>query len=64
MTPPDLSAAKLPRPPTRPDDWECCGRGCCPCIFDYYEDALARWEAAVRKLGVDPEEALAAMTRS
>ena len=22
----------------------CCGRGCIPCIFDYYEEALARYE--------------------
>ncbi|HTK34140.1 MAG TPA: oxidoreductase-like domain-containing protein [Caulobacteraceae bacterium] len=49
-----------PRPPDKPDPLECCGRGCCPCIFDYYEDALARWEASVRKLGLDPAEVLKA----
>ena len=63
MTSSDPSVPNLPRPPTRPEEWECCGRGCCPCILDYYEDALARWEAAVRKLGVEPEDALAAMTK-
>lgn len=43
-----------PKPPLKPDAAECCNRGCCPCIFDYYWDALERWEAAVRKLGGDP----------
>lgn len=62
MTPPDPSAPKLPRLPDKPDDWECCNRGCCPCIFDYYGDALERWRARVSELGVDPDEAFAAMT--
>jgi hypothetical protein len=48
-----------PQPPTKPDDAECCHRGCCPCIFDYYWDALERWEATVRRLGGDPEALLA-----
>ena len=34
-----------PKPPVEPDPQECCGRGCCPCIFDYYTDALERWSA-------------------
>jgi len=37
-----------PEPPERPSDDLCCGRGCIPCIFDYYDDALARYEAALR----------------
>jgi len=37
-----------PVPPERPLDETCCGRGCTPCVFDYYEDALARYEAALR----------------
>jgi hypothetical protein len=45
----------LPKAPERPDDESCCGRGCCPCIFDYYFDALDRWKEAVRALGADPE---------
>lgn len=49
----------LPDPPQRPEPYECCNRGCCPCIFDYYEDALARWKAAVREKGQDPEALLA-----
>ncbi len=57
----DLTA--LPRPPDKPDDMECCHRGCCPCIFDYYDDALERWEGIIRKRGFDPAEVLAAMQR-
>jgi hypothetical protein len=57
-------APAYPRPPYKPDPAECCNRGCCPCIFDYYWDALARWETAVRELGGDPDSVLAAMGRS
>lgn len=38
-----------PSPPPRPVEphpLECCGRGCQPCIFDYYREALRRWQAA------------------
>ena len=59
MTPPDASDRKPPRPPDRPDEGECCNRGCCPCIFDYYEDAVIRWEAMVRRLGFDPDRVMA-----
>jgi hypothetical protein len=51
-------AEHLPRPPERPDPEMCCGRGCCPCIFDYYDDALARWQALVRERGLDPTEVM------
>ena len=54
----------LPRPPNKPEAIECCNRGCCPCIFDYYWEALARWEAAVRELGRDPDEVLNALGRT
>ena len=39
-------AAEDPRPipPERPQDDMCCGRGCIPCIFEYYEEAMARYE--------------------
>jgi hypothetical protein len=36
-----------PVPPHRPDNDECCGGGCNPCIFDAYEDARERYEAAL-----------------
>jgi hypothetical protein len=53
------SSSAFPRPPNKPDDESCCHRGCSPCIFDYYWDALARWEQAVRDLGDDPDKLLA-----
>ena len=36
-------ASGLGAPPERPRRGECCDRGCDPCIWDYYERALARW---------------------
>lgn len=51
----------LPRPPMKPDPLECCNRGCCPCIFDYYYDALSRWEDRIRARGLDPDAVLAEM---
>ncbi len=51
-------AGEIPRPPDKPQDYECCKRGCCPCIFDYYYDALERWERRVEALGHDPKEVL------
>jgi hypothetical protein len=51
-------------PPERPDPSECCGGGCSPCIFDLYEEELARWrerqarreqEAQQRKDDPSPE---------
>jgi len=49
-----MTATQAPPRPQEPHRDECCGRGCDPCIFDYYDRALARWEAAVRALGLDP----------
>ena len=51
----------LPKPPIEPREEECCGRHCSPCIFDYYEDALARWKDRVIERGGDPEAVLAAL---
>lgn len=53
MSEPDLKA--LPRPPSEPDDAECCHRGCCPCVFDYYDGAVARWRKRIEALGHDPD---------
>ena len=36
-----LSLAPLPY---RPAVGECCGRSCDPCVWDYYERALAGWK--------------------
>ena len=55
--------ADIPKPPERPHEDECCRRGCCPCIMDYYEDAMARWRERVRARGLDPDEALTAIRR-
>lgn len=33
-----------PVPPVQPDLEDCCRSGCVPCVFDLYEDALARYE--------------------
>ncbi len=53
----------LPPPPREPEDAECCGRGCDPCIFDYYERALTRWRDRVVAAGGDPDEMLQARNR-
>ena len=37
----------MPEPPARPGAGDCCGGGCNPCIFDLYEQDLARYEAAL-----------------
>lgn len=59
-----VTDAALPRPPDKPQPYECCGRGCCPCIFDYYWNALARWEDRIRECGEDPEAVLARLGRA
>jgi Oxidoreductase-like protein, N-terminal len=58
------SLAAFPPPPNKPDEESCCRRGCCPCIFDYYWDALTRWEQTVRELGGDPDAVLTAIGRN
>ncbi|WP_293907440.1 oxidoreductase-like domain-containing protein [Phenylobacterium sp.] len=50
----------IPRPPSKPEPDECCQRGCSPCIFDYYWDALDRWKTLVEARGHDPEAVLRA----
>ncbi len=36
--------SELLKKPERPKGHECCGGGCCPCIWDHYYAALGRWE--------------------
>jgi hypothetical protein len=45
---PPLDPDPAPTPPERPKAADCCGRGCDPCIFDLYEEDLARYELALR----------------
>lgn len=54
----------IPAPPNKPEPFECCERGCSPCIFDYYWDALARWETSVREMGADPDDLLRSLGRT
>jgi len=34
-------------PPVRPDLDDCCHSGCNPCVFDLYDEALERYQAAL-----------------
>ena len=47
------SELELPPKPEEPDPYECCGRGCDPCIYDYYAKRVARWEKQVKALKKD-----------
>lgn len=49
---------RLPAPPVPPEPGECCGSGCTPCVFDLYEDALARYRALIAEApGHPPDDA-------
>jgi len=32
-----------PTPPIQPELEDCCNSGCSPCVFDLYDEALARY---------------------
>lgn len=34
----------IPLPPEKPSANECCGGGCAPCIYDYYYEAMEKWQ--------------------
>jgi hypothetical protein len=38
-----------PVPPVAPTPGDCCRGGCEPCVFEIYEEELARYEAALRR---------------
>ncbi|HSR63923.1 MAG TPA: oxidoreductase-like domain-containing protein [Gammaproteobacteria bacterium] len=40
----------LPRPPDKPLEGECCGRGCEKCVFDYYDEAFRRWQNRIARI--------------
>lgn len=33
----------FPEPPEKPQDSDCCGTGCVPCVFDIYDEEMAKW---------------------
>jgi hypothetical protein len=39
--------APRPVPPVQPELEDCCRSGCTPCVFDLYQEALARYEQAL-----------------
>jgi hypothetical protein len=46
--PPALQADDPPPvPPVKPDLDDCCHSGCNPCVFDLYDEAQQRYEAAL-----------------
>ena len=48
--PADPAADPADPPPVRPaepDPADCCGEGCVRCVYDAYEEALGRYEAAL-----------------
>ncbi|MGH8692031.1 MAG: oxidoreductase-like domain-containing protein [Burkholderiales bacterium] len=38
-----------PVAPREPLPEECCGKGCTPCVFDAYAEALERYKAELKK---------------
>ncbi|MFM0592630.1 MULTISPECIES: oxidoreductase-like domain-containing protein [Paraburkholderia] len=42
-----LSDDPQPAPPVQPDLDDCCHSGCNPCVFDLYDEALDRYQAAL-----------------
>jgi hypothetical protein len=37
-----------PLEPSRPEDYECCGNGCEPCVFDLHAQAVDRWRREMK----------------
>jgi hypothetical protein len=46
---PEDDADPRPEPPARPLAADCCRGGCDPCVFDVYEEELARYEESLRR---------------
>ncbi len=42
--------------PSPPEDWECCGGGCTPCVWDRYYDQLNVWHNNQAKAAAKTEE--------
>ena len=47
--------------PHKPEESECCGSGCVPCVFDVYEQEMSKWREEVVGGG---RHVLASCTRS
>lgn len=59
--PPPSPDDPRPLPPNRPDDEDCCGGGCNPCIFDYYYEEMERYRDELRAWHArHPEQAASA----
>jgi hypothetical protein len=50
-----MALPELPPKPAPPEPGDCCGGGCARCVFDLYEDELARWERQVAEILQQPE---------
>ena len=40
----------LPEPPEKPEDRDCCGNGCVPCVFDIYEEEVCKWRKECERI--------------
>ena len=40
----------LPGKPEEPQQSDCCGTGCTPCVFDIYDQEVALWEKECQRL--------------
>ena len=45
-----MQTETLPPKPVPPEPGDCCGGGCARCVFDVYQDELARWEKVVEEI--------------
>jgi len=48
-----------PVAPREPLPEECCGKGCTPCVFDVYAEALERYKAELKKVLEEDDRARA-----
>ena len=48
MSAPSANSDPPPRRPAEPDPADCCGEGCVNCVYDVYEVALERYQAALK----------------
>jgi hypothetical protein len=47
---PSAASPSVPPPvePVQPELDDCCNRGCYPCVFDVYDEAMDRYRAALK----------------